>query len=53
MAEKIEKVQCQVCDKVCSSIGAVTHWKCTGHNLWRIILPDLNYIKGGGKDNAS
>jgi len=45
MGEKVEKVQCQICGKICDSFGAVTHWKCTGHNSWLIILPDLSYIK--------
>ena len=37
MAEKLEWVQCEVCGKICNVVEAYIHWKCIGHNNWRII----------------
>ena len=42
MVVQLERVQCQICNRFCNGFSAFAHWKCTGHNLWRIIIPDLS-----------
>ena len=47
---KANKVQCEICDKICTSpdlgyagiTNALTHWQGTGHNSWTLLLPKQN-----------
>ena len=53
MTEKLELLKCQFCGKICDGFGAVTHLKCTKHNLWTIILPDLTYLTAKSNEDES
>jgi len=38
-SERIDVMKCQICGKDCDGVAAFTHRRCTGHNLWIMILP--------------